>query len=426
MPKKEFEKTKLANGVEVVTNAMSGRASVAIGIWVRSGGRYENLQNKGIAHFLEHLLFKGSKKYSCRQLKEAIEGRGGSLNGFTAEEMTCYLTKIPSRYLDLGLDVLSDMVLNPLLEDEEIAKEKTVIIEEIKMYKDLPQSHVHELLDELLWPGQPLGVSLAGSVETVSAINQEALSKFQKEFYTCSNIVVSVAGALKHKDVVKKAKEAFGTLKKSKRNSFVPATVDQKEPQLKILNKDTEQTHLAMGYHAIAREHPLRHAATLLNIVLGGNMSSRLFDEMREKRGLAYEIGAGIRRFYDTGVFIVHAGIDNSKVEEALEIILTELSKIKKELVSEGEFKRAKDFYLGQLALALEDTSDNMLLLGEALTAGEKIHTYRNLCSQVNRVRRPDICEAAKLFFKEEKLNLALIGPLAEKETRIKSCLKLS
>ncbi|MDI6606695.1 MAG: pitrilysin family protein, partial [Candidatus Omnitrophota bacterium] len=285
-----YQKSALDNGLKLVSYNMPQRQSLALGIWIKVGGRFEDAGNKGISHFLEHLLFKGTKKYSCRKIKESIEGVGGTLNAFTSEEVTCYLVKLPAAYQDLALDILSDMVLNPSLPAEEVEKERTVILEEIKMYKDLPQSYVHELLEGLLWPGQPLGMNIAGTFESVAGIKREEISLFRENHYTAPNIVISAAGLLEHEQLLEKIKGMFSSPAKKQLNQFLPAKDKQAKPQLKILHKETEQSHLALGFHSLRRDHPLRYALSLLHIILGANMSSRLFNEVREKRGLAYEI----------------------------------------------------------------------------------------------------------------------------------------
>lgn len=419
-----YEKIKLSNGLRIILYRMPKMRSVALGIWIRVGGRYETTQDKGISHFLEHLLFKGSKKYSCRKIKESIEGVGGSLNGFTSEELTCYLIKIPARYWHLALDVLADMVINPALPKQEIEKERQVILEEIKMYKDQPQTYVHELLDELLWPRQPLGVPIIGTVDSVNKIKRDDLVLFKKKYYTPTNMVVSAAGALDYTQLSKAITRLFSYLKEYRINTCVLAEEEQRQPQLKIFPKNTEQTHLALGFHGTKRDHPLKHALSLLHIILGANMSSRLFHELREKQGLAYEIGTQLRRFQDTGAFLIHAGIDNRRVKLAIELILKELKKIKQSLVSLDEFRRAKEFYLGQLMLALEETMDYMLWMGETTATLDKTYTLKQIIKELNEVKRQDICEVARVIFKEKKLNLALIGPLKGKENDIYSQLK--
>lgn len=415
----QYKKAILGNGLRIVAHCMPGRQSLALGIWINVGGRYELGNFKGISHFLEHLIFKGSKKYSCRKLKESIEGVGGALNGFTSEELTCYLVKIPARHLELALDVLSDMVINPSLPSQEVEKEKQVILEEIKMYKDQPASYVYELLDKLLWPNQPLGAPIIGTAESVTKIARGDLNLFKQEYYTPANIVVSAAGLLEFDKLTKKVARYFLRQKKQNINIFPKVREEQNRAQLKVFHKDTEQTHMALGFHAFKREHHLRHALGILHVILGANMSSRLFNEVREKKGLAYEIGTLVKRFHDTGAFMVHAGIDNRKVPEALKLILKELQKCRHKPVSANEFRRAKEFYLGQLMLALEDTLDHMLWIGETTAALNKTYSLEDIIKEVTRVKREDVREVAKLIFKKENLNLALIGPLKDSEKQI-------
>lgn len=421
-----YKKVRLANELRIIAHRMPNMRSLALGIWINVGGRYECFANKGISHFLEHLLFKGTKHYSCRKLKESIEGVGGGLNGFTSEELTCYLIKIPARYLQLALDVLSDMVINPTLPSLEIEKEKTVILEEIKMYKDQPQSYVYELLDELLWPNQPLGSPIIGRVDSVSKIAREDLHLFKQNYYTPVNIVVSAAGLLDYDKLIKSVTRIFPRKKEKNLNRFLAVKETQDVPQLKIFHKDTEQTHMALGFHSLARDHSLRHAQGMLHIILGANMSSRLFHELREKKGLAYEIGTQVKRFQDTGAFLVHAGIDNHKVIDAVKLILKELKKIKMNLVSEDEFRRSKEFYLGQLGLALEDTLDYMLWIGETTACLDKAYSLEDITKEINKVKREDVRKVAQYIFQEEKLNLALIGPLKDNEQDIYKQLKVN
>jgi len=420
-----YKKTRLDNGLRIITKRLPGVRSVSLGIWINIGGRFEETAQKGISHFLEHMLFKGSAKYSCRSIKESIEGIGGALNGFTSEELTCYLVKIPGRYLPCALDILSDMVLNPSLRPADIKKEKTVILEELKMYRDLPQSYVYELLDELLWPAQPLGSPVIGTVKSVRGLDRDITISFQQAHYTPANIVVAGVGALEHAALEKKVSAIFSGRDRGSLNTFIPVRESQTRQQLKIFHKNTEQTHMALGFHALKRDDPLRHAQAMLHIILGANMSSRLFNEVREKRGLAYEIGTGVKRYSDTGAFLVHAGIDNSKVGPCLELIFKELGRIRNKPVTKDEFKRAKEFYLGQLMLALEDTMEYMLWIGESTSCLDKAYTLREVVAEVNKVSIEDIHQAAQQIFKREKANLALIGPLGKEHKRIYAKLNL-
>ena len=421
-----YKKIKLDNGLKIVSHRMPNMQSVALGIWLKAGGRYEFDKNQGISHFLEHLVFKGTKNYSCRKLKESIEGVGGSLNGFTSEEITCYIVKTPARHLDLALDVLSDMVINPVIPSIEVEKEKTVILEEIKMYRDQPQSYVYELLDELMWPNQQLGRPVIGSAESVSSINKKDLVNYKNTHYTASNILVTAVGLLDHDKFNKRVKRLFSHLGLKPLNTFEKARQAQDKPQLKLYNKDTEQTHMALGFHALKRDDHLRHALAILHIVLGGNMSSRLFNEVREKNGLAYEIGTAIKRFSDTGAFMVHAGIDNRKVIEAVSLILKELRRVKDRLVTDDEFMRAKEFYRGQMVLALEDTMDYMLWLGETSVALDKEYTLNELIKEMNKVKKEDLRTAARMIIDDKRMSLALISPLKDIKGEIYKLLKVS
>ena len=421
-----YNKSILDNGLRIIAHRMPSRQSISLGIWIKVGGRYENNDNKGIAHFLEHLLFKGTKNYSCRKLKESIEGVGGSLNGFTSEELTCYLVKMPSVYLEKALHILSDMVIRPSLPAIEIKKEKPVILEELKMYRDLPQSYVYELLDELLWPEQPLGAPIIGTVDSVSGLGRKEIASFKEEYYTASNMVISAAGDLDEKKLKDLATKIFAHLPRKRENIFLKVEGEQDKAGLKVFYKETEQTHMALGFKSFKRGHPLRHALGLLHVILGANMSSRLFDEVREKRGLAYEIGTAVKRFYDTGAFLVHAGIDNQKVYGAITLILKELSKVKNDLVTDDEFKRAKEFYLGQLKLGLEDTMEHMLWIGETTATLDRTYSLDEIIAEVDSVTRADIREVARELFKNQNLNLSLIGPLKGTEDKIRKQLILS
>jgi predicted Zn-dependent peptidase len=412
-----YKRTILDNGLRIISNNLKSREAVSLGIWIGVGGRFEPDADRGISHYLEHMLFKGSKKYCCQDIKESIEGKGGYLNAFTAEEFTCYLVKVLKNNLYESLDILSDMVLNPVLDEEEINKERTVIIEEIKMYKDLPQHFVLELLDELLWSNHPLGQNLAGTIETVSAIDKLKLSNFQKKFYRDCNIVISVCGAFDSNKLTSRVKKIFSNKQIGQIINPSPIKDENLTAKIKCLNKDTEQSHLALGFRSYNRSHPDRFALDLLNIIMGANMSSRLFQEVREKRGLAYAIGSNVKRFKDTGAFIVHAGVDNRKVEDAVGVIAQELEKVKKG-VNLSEFKRAKDFYLGQLIMSLEDVSDYMLLMGESIMSLDRVYTLKEIKAKVTKVTISDIKRVAKETFDLDNINLSLISPAAEDKAK--------
>ncbi|HOW34866.1 MAG TPA: pitrilysin family protein [Candidatus Omnitrophota bacterium] len=407
-----YKKTVLNNKLRVATHEMKGRDSVSVGIWIGAGGRYENTQNKGAAHFLEHIVFKGTKKYPCYAIKELIEGVGGSLNAFTDEELTCYFAKIPAKHLERTFDILTDMTLFPLVSSEDVEKERTVILEEIKMYRDLPQHFVMELLDQLMWPGHPLGMNLTGSLETVGKMSADDLEEFRETHYAPGKIVVAACGCLKHKELVDLSQKKFKGIRNKECPSFLKANNSQAESQVKFFFKDTEQMHLALGAFGLRIDHPDRHAFNLLNIVLGANMSSRLFNEIREKRGLAYSISSAIKSLKDTGILLVSAGVDNKKVTEAVEVILGELRRMKQDNITKDEFTRAKDYYLGQMLLGLEDTLEHMFWVGGQTLILNKTRKLDDILKEVKKVTIADIKRVANVIFAEKNINLAVVGPL--------------
>lgn len=420
----EYQKRVLGNGLRLVGCEMKEKNSFAAGVWINTGSRNENARISGISHFLEHIVFKGSRGYSCSKLKESIEGVGGSFNAFTSEEMTCYWIKLPAQYWGLALDILSDMALYPLMKDADIEKERQVILEEIKMYKDLPQSYVHEMLDELLWPGHPLGRSILGSNETMGRLNARDLRDYHRARYTAANMVVSCAGRMDFSAVERKVSGIFGRMAKRPANTCVPAGKPVTRPAVKLLHKETEQAHVALGFPALRRDHPLKYAQMLLQVVLGGNSSSRLFNEIREKRGLAYEIGAEVKRLKDTGAFIVHAGVANKKLSRAVRLALSELARIREKPVPASELRRAKEFCTGQMMLSLEDSLTHMLWVGEPALRGEKMHSLEDIVRRINAVSAADIRTVARLIFRPRSGRMAVIGPFKGQERELEGLLR--
>lgn len=406
-----YETEKLSNGVRVVAAPLSGRRSVALGIWIHAGGRDETPEINGVAHFLEHLVFKGTEKRTAKEIKEAIEGVGGSLNAFTSEEYTCFLSKTSDRHFEQAFGVLSDMVLAASLEPRDIEKERTVIMEEIKMTQDHPSELVEEIFSELIWPDHALGQPLAGTIRSVKKLSQDHLKTFKREFYRPALITVAASGAVDLKKLVRLSERAFPqraeTHKKVMR-LFKPA---QTRFRLKLLPKKTEQTHMALGVHAPAKEHPDQYALDLLSVVLGGNMSSRLFNEVREEKGLAYDIGSSVRRYHETGAFVINAGVDNRKSEEALRTILGELKKIITNPPARDELNRAKEFYLGQMELSLENTMNHMLWIGESIVCLGRCKTPKEVIEHVRKIDAGDLRRVAQNTFKPSICNFAAVGP---------------
>ncbi|MDP3789788.1 MAG: pitrilysin family protein, partial [Candidatus Omnitrophota bacterium] len=386
--------------------------------WVATGGRYENMKNRGISHFVEHLLFKGTKTRTAAEIKNSIEGIGGMLNGFTSEEVTCYLVKVLGRHLDLGVDVLSDMVLNAKFDPRDVEKERFVILEEVKMYRDHPDQYVYELLGELLWPKQTLGIPLIGTFETIKSLKRDDLVRYRNESYNPANVTAVACGNVRHSSFVAVCDRIFSKAKPQKYHGFDKMKVSQRNFKSNFFRKETEQTHIAIGFHSISRKSPARYAMELLNIALGANMSSRLFHEIREKRGLAYHISSHVRYYADGGVVTVEAGVDTKKAVKAIDLTLKELEKIKKAPITKKEFERAREYYQGHLAFLVEDTTDHMLWLGEKIVTQDEPIDIDVITDNIRKVKLEETLALAAETFNKENLNIAIVGPIEDKEKK--------
>jgi predicted Zn-dependent peptidase len=413
-----YKKTKINNGLTLVTNHMPGMESMAVGIWIKAGSRNETEKNSGISHFLEHMLFKGTPSRSCRKLKEEIEGKGGSLNGFTSEEASCFLAKVSFKNTDRTLEILSDMVLNASVDEKELEKERKVIVEEIKMYYDLPNHHVHDILAEIMWPENPLGFPITGTIKSVNSISRKDIVEYRDCGYVPGNIVVALCGDLDHAAVENRISKIFTKNAEMKNKRVELFRSSQSKPRMSVMHKDTEQAHLCIGLHSFGKLHKDRYALGLLHIILGANMSSRLFENVREKKGLAYEIGADVKRYDETGAFLVHAGTEHKKAKEAILCILEELRGIKNKRVSAGELKRAKEFFKVQLLMALEDTLEHMLWLGDYAISLNKLPNVKEIIKKADAVTADDVMRVARNIFNSSGLNMAMIGSLGDKELK--------
>jgi predicted Zn-dependent peptidase len=413
-----------ANGLKLIYKKMEGVSSASLGLWVNTGSRNETVRNNGVSHFLEHLLFKGSKRYTNDEIKETIEGRGGVLNAFTSEENTCYYAKFLGRDLKKVAAVLSDMVLYPTLKVEDIDKERTVIIEEIKMYKDMPVFQAAEIFDELMWPGHALGRNIAGNAEIISKIPREQIASYHGAWYQPVSIVVSAAGDL-HEGVLEDfAVKTFGRVASSRERSIDVYKDAVGEPQVKIVSKDIEQTHFNLGFPALSRAHKDRFILAVLNVILGGNMSSRLFNEVREKKGLAYDIASHAKRLKDCGVFFVHAGVDHRNLAQAAEVIIRELRRVKTELVPAPELKRAKEYLIAQSKMALDDTMEHMLWMGDSLMNMGMVQTREEVAAAIARVIAQDIRRVAGTIIDWQRVRVAAVGPkIGEQAVQIRGML---
>ncbi len=406
-----YRVTELSNGLRVATAEMPQMESVSIGLWVGIGGRYEPKRVSGISHFIEHLLFKGTQRRTAKQISQTVEGIGGYLNAFTSEENTCYYAKAGHRHLDTLLDVLSDMYLHSLFAASDINKERQVIKEELLMYRDQPDHYVHELLTEIVWPEHPLGRSLTGTPESLDAMERATLLGFKQKKYVAANTILAVAGHCRHEEIVGKIEHLLLLTRNGAAPGFVPVRDGQRAPCLRFLSKDVEQTHLALAIRSCSRKDPRRFALKLLSVIAGENMSSRLFQVIREQHGLAYSIQSSTSFFADTGALVVSAGLDTKRLPRALKLVLQELKKLARRPPSADELRRAKDYSTGQMRLGLESTSNQMMWVGEHLLAYGFIHTPEEIQHQIEGVTPEQVQAVAAEFFQDRHLNGAVITP---------------
>ncbi len=418
-----YRVSRLENGLVVATAAMPHMASISVGIWVAVGGRYESSELSGVSHFIEHLLFKGTRRRSAKQISQDVEGLGGELNAFTSEENTCFFSKARHDRFDDLLDVLMDMFLNSVFAPGEIHKERAVIKEELAMYRDQPQQYVQEMLNELLWPNHPLGRALTGTEETLDAMQRSDIVRYLQSHYVAGNTLVTAAGCLDHDAVVRTVSRYARHFKPGGRSNFMGAPNGAPGPRLRLLTKTTEQTQIALGMRACSRHDERRFALRLLNTLLGENMSSRLFQVVREDHGLAYSIGSSIGLFDDVGALTISAGVETDKLAAALKLIMRETARFASALPSVAELRRARDYLIGQMDLGLEHTSNQMMWIGEQLLGYGKIIPPEEIKERLYRVKPAAIRAVAQDVFQAERFNLALISPL-KKEPGLASLLR--
>jgi predicted Zn-dependent peptidase len=401
----------LKNGLTVATAEMPHMASVSVGLWVGIGSRHEPPEFNGACHFIEHLLFKGTKRRSAREISQAVEGIGGYLNAFTAEEMTCFHARASAERFDELLDVLSDMLLNSRFAPPEIVKEREVIKEEIAMYLDQPQHQVQELLNATLWPDQSLGRPVTGTNQSLDRLRRPELVAYLRENYVAGGTWVVAAGNLRHRSVVRSVTRSASRFPAGHRPRFAAAHERQTRPRLSLVTRDTEQTQIALGIRACSRHDPRRFALRLLSTILGENMSSRLFQIIREDRGLAYSIYSMSSHFDDTGDLVISAGLDTDNAEQTLRLIRRELRRCAESPPSAAEVRRARDYIVGQIDLSLESTENQMNWIGEQLLGYGRIISADEIRRRLRKVSAGDIRAVAGDFFRPERFNLALVSP---------------
>jgi len=420
-----FQKTVLNNGLRIVTSAMPHTRSVCISIFIGAGSRYEQPHEAGLSHFVEHLCFKGTEKRpTAKEISETIDGVGGVLNGGTDKELTVYWVKVARPHYLVALDLLVDMLRNSKFDPVEMENERKVIIEELNMSMDSPQSRVDILIDEVMWPDQALGRDIAGNKDTVSAISRQMVLDYLPRFYIPGNTVLSVAGDISHEEVVDSVAKAFGDWTVGVAGALFPAENSQDAPRLRAESRKTEQVHLCLSVRGVSHQHPDRFILDLLNVVLGEGMSSRLFLELREKRGLAYDIHSHVTYFRDSGSLAIYAGVDPKKLELTVEAVLSELMRLRDEPIPEAEITKAKEMGKGRLLLRMEDTRSVAGWMGGQELLNGKILTVDEVVAIVDAITASEIQRVARELFLTSKLSLALVGP-ARNKGRLQKLLRL-
>lgn len=430
----DIQKTTLSNGLRLLAIPMPSVKSVAVDVIVKAGSRNEWPEVHGLAHFFEHMVFKGTNRHpTAAAIASAADSVGAEMNAGTDKERTSYYLKVMDNHIALAFDILSDFVQSPLLEPEEIEKEKGVILSEIAMYEDLPTRKAPSVFEELLYQGLSLGWDISGKKEDVAKVGREDFVRFLEEFYNPSNMVLTIAGKFDREEVLDLAEHWFGlgvpnfscSAKLEERSGAnLPNSNPSGHPEVKLHTKKTEQSHIVLGVRGNPLAHPDRFAEAILSSILGGGMSSRLFTEVREKRGLAYYIRTELGYYTDNGYLAVRAGVAHSKIEEAIAVILEELSKMAhtagKLDVSEEEIRKAKEYTKGRLVLGLEDTENVADFFGEQELLEGKITPLSEILEKIDGVTIEDIQRVAQEFITPERLSLAIVGPYEDSERFLK------
>ena len=412
-----YKKTILENGLRVITIPMRSTRAVTVLVTVGTGSKYETKEISGLSHFLEHMLFKGTKKRpTTLEVTEPLDRVGGIFNAFTGKEVTGYWVKVDSRHLDLALDLVSDIFLNSRLEEKEIKREKGVIIEEMNMYLDTPIAYIGDLWEKLLYGNQPAGWLIIGKKENILKFKRNHFVSYLKNHYSAKNTIVCVAGNIDSKITEKKIKKYFQKTRTSSPKAKLKVVEKQKNPKSLVHFKKTDQTHLYLGVRGYDLFHPQRFSQAILATVLGGFMSSRLFISVRERRGLAYYVKTASEGTTDTGYLVTRAGVDHRNIEKTIKLILKEYTLLKNKKVSKSELQKAKDNLKGILTLSLESSDAQASFYAGQELLTKKILSPKEQFARINAVSLEDIQKTARDIFRPERLNLALIGPFKNKK----------
>jgi len=410
---RDIEATTLKNGVRVISEEMHHVRSVSLGVWIKTGSRRETPEENGISHFIEHMLFKGTKNRSAEDIARSVDSIGGGLDAFTAKEMVSYNTKVLDEHLPLAFDVLADMVRNPLFREADIEKEKSVILEELKMDVDNPEYLLHDIFSSNFYKDHPLGKPIIGSKDTIRTFDRQMIGDYYRRYYSPSNILITAAGNLNHRHLVDLARQYFEDLPMN--GTLAPEVAPVPHARLVFRNKTSlEQTHLYMGVPAYPFSHELRFACYALNTILGGGMSSRLFQNIREKQGLAYAVYSELAMYHDTGCMAIYAGTAVETAGQVIQSIVKELREIKENLVPAEELRRAKDNLKGSFMLGLESTSSRMSNLARQELHFKRFFTLDEMIEKIESVTAEQIRDIAREFFHSKNITLAVLGNLGE------------
>ncbi len=419
-----YERTALPGGPRVITSRLPGARSVSIAAYVLAGSRLESAEEAGAAHFMEHITFKGTAAYpTTRAVSEAIEGIGGSFNAATDRESTVYWVRVPLREMRRGMDVLGELIVRPHLRSAEIESERAVIVEEIRSYLDDPGEHVHTLFDLAMFGDTPLGREIAGSEESVRSLPEDNLRAFWASAYRPGNVVVSAAGDFSHADIVELADRAFGT-GEANRSSFDPAPSLPAGERVMVVRRDTTQAQLCLGVPGLRRDDPEAWTLEVLNAILGDGMSSRLFQSVREEKGLAYDVSSYVVDYVDTGAFVVSAGVDPDRIAPTVSAILDEMARLRDEVVPADELARSKRYLGGRLELRMEETRHVASWLGGQEALHERVLTLEGALAELEAVTSDGVHSLAGRLMRDEGLRLAVVAP-PRRGRRLESLLRL-
>jgi predicted Zn-dependent peptidase len=411
-----FSQERQPQGAQIAVAPMPHVESVSVGFWLGVGGRHESRRQNGIFHFLEHMMFKGTTRRTARDISEEIEGVGGYLNAFTAEEMTCFYARASATHLRSVVEVLTDMLLHATFPAAEITRERGVIQEEIRMYEDQPGQVAQEAATALLFPTNALGRPLTGTSENVTRMKRRDLLNYRRKFYHTGNLFVTVAGKTDLPEVRDLLQPLLRRFPSGGRSPYTPVTGRQTAPRFQLIRKPVEQTQIAIALRGVSLHDSRRSAFRLMSVILGENMSSRLFQIVREEHGLAYSISTGVGHYQETGSFFINAGVENSKVEQAIRLSLQTVRKLARRAPSARELRRAKEYTFGQIHLNLESTDNQMMWMGEGLVGHDRVINPDKLIRQIEAVTPEEVRAAAALLVHNERLNLAVVSPTAELE----------